>query len=473
MAGSSNLTYVEGSSTNRPPLLNADCPKAIEKEKGALEAKLEAIKKKKKGKGLIGAWDQDSSESEGEEKAKLFFMVLESEVPSSPSNFSSSDDDDDDDDDDDPNSMLVEMKEIFHRIIPRVDEYYDNVANYAYCILGIENEGWSMDEELGTVLEDSSISLSLNPSLSFHEVSFVELKSLWVSYTLHVGILSDICVICFDGNVFLLIPCMNKCLSSHTSLEDSLMHSGAKFIPSCYSFGMLDDTSFVDPYIVGFELNYALFDILHDEYLGKFIKEVDYAFPFLGAFMKDLDGLISSNQCFHLFSDQFEFSYIEHKISSVVNSLNLFENRFGFKFYHLYFKDFLLKGFGIIVQFRHDESFYFHLTFKDVSNNSFLKDKSKKMFLKSFILKSISKTFEGTLLIWKLELLQHFMFFILKDLENLSLQFHGPFEDFVRNVVTMFDLQDVYTFTYAFIGRSLVIFECSCIALELSRFELL
>ncbi|KAI5681373.1 hypothetical protein M9H77_02600 [Catharanthus roseus] len=48
--------------------LVADCPKAIEKEKGALEAKLEALKKKKKGKGLIGTWDHDSSESEGEEK---------------------------------------------------------------------------------------------------------------------------------------------------------------------------------------------------------------------------------------------------------------------------------------------------------------------------------------------------------------------------------------------------------------------
>ncbi|KAI5658540.1 hypothetical protein M9H77_27333 [Catharanthus roseus] len=42
--------------------LVADCLKAIEKEKGALEAKLEALKKKKKGKGLIGTWDQDSSE---------------------------------------------------------------------------------------------------------------------------------------------------------------------------------------------------------------------------------------------------------------------------------------------------------------------------------------------------------------------------------------------------------------------------
>ncbi|KAI5663662.1 hypothetical protein M9H77_22985 [Catharanthus roseus] len=49
-------------------LFRSDCPKAIEKEKGALEAKLEAIKKKNKGKGLKGAWDQDSSENEEEEK---------------------------------------------------------------------------------------------------------------------------------------------------------------------------------------------------------------------------------------------------------------------------------------------------------------------------------------------------------------------------------------------------------------------
>ncbi|KAI5653066.1 hypothetical protein M9H77_30253 [Catharanthus roseus] len=49
------------------------------------------------------------------------------------------------------------------------------------------------------------------------------------------------------------------------SLPDSLMHSGVKFDPSCYGFGMLDDTSLVDPNIVGFELDCALFVILHDE----------------------------------------------------------------------------------------------------------------------------------------------------------------------------------------------------------------
>ncbi|KAI5682927.1 hypothetical protein M9H77_04155 [Catharanthus roseus] len=86
--------------------LVADCPKAIEKEKGALEANLEALKKKKKGKGLIGAWDQDTSESEGDEKANICFMAMENKVQSSPSNSSSLIDDICDDD---SCTMLIEM----------------------------------------------------------------------------------------------------------------------------------------------------------------------------------------------------------------------------------------------------------------------------------------------------------------------------------------------------------------------------
>ncbi|KAI5673080.1 hypothetical protein M9H77_13444 [Catharanthus roseus] len=96
--------YFECYSTDH---LVADCPKAVEKEKGALEAKLEAIKKKKKVKGLIEAWNQDSNESEGEEKTNMCFLALESKVQSLPSSFSNFIDDDDDDDDD-PNSMLIE-----------------------------------------------------------------------------------------------------------------------------------------------------------------------------------------------------------------------------------------------------------------------------------------------------------------------------------------------------------------------------
>ncbi|KAI5663477.1 hypothetical protein M9H77_22800 [Catharanthus roseus] len=94
----------------------ADCPKALEKEKGALEAKLEALKKKKKGKGLIGTWDQDSSENEEEEKANICFMALENEVQSSLPNSSSILDDDCDVD---PSIMLIEMYDECKKVTKR------------------------------------------------------------------------------------------------------------------------------------------------------------------------------------------------------------------------------------------------------------------------------------------------------------------------------------------------------------------
>ncbi|KAI5666459.1 hypothetical protein M9H77_16312 [Catharanthus roseus] len=103
---SSSLFKARCFECNSTDHLLVDCPNAIEKEKGALEAKLEALKKKKKGKGLIGTWDQDSSESEGKEKVNLCFMALETEVQSSSSNTSSLIDDFCDDD---PCTMLNEM----------------------------------------------------------------------------------------------------------------------------------------------------------------------------------------------------------------------------------------------------------------------------------------------------------------------------------------------------------------------------
>ncbi|KAI5659232.1 hypothetical protein M9H77_28025 [Catharanthus roseus] len=103
---SSSLFKARCFECNSTDHLVADCPKAIEKEKGALEAKLEALKKKKKGKGLIGTWDQDSCENEEEEKANICFMALENEVQSSPPNSSNLIDDICDDD---PCTMLIEM----------------------------------------------------------------------------------------------------------------------------------------------------------------------------------------------------------------------------------------------------------------------------------------------------------------------------------------------------------------------------
>ncbi|KAI5663711.1 hypothetical protein M9H77_23034 [Catharanthus roseus] len=152
---------------------------------------------------------------------------------------------------------IVEEKE-------RVDEYYVNFANYSSCVLGIEDKGKSIEKELGICLQDLSIIPFLNASLSFHDVSFEELKYLLVSYTIYVDTLGDICVISFDGNVPLLVPSMSKCLSSYVSFEDSLMGSGAIFDPFCNDFGILDDASFVDSNVAGFELECALVDILHN-----------------------------------------------------------------------------------------------------------------------------------------------------------------------------------------------------------------
>ncbi|KAI5675895.1 hypothetical protein M9H77_06845 [Catharanthus roseus] len=53
---SSSLFKARCFECNSTDHLVADCPKAIEKEKGDLKTKLETIKNKKKGKGLIGAW---------------------------------------------------------------------------------------------------------------------------------------------------------------------------------------------------------------------------------------------------------------------------------------------------------------------------------------------------------------------------------------------------------------------------------
>ncbi|KAI5682000.1 hypothetical protein M9H77_03228 [Catharanthus roseus] len=70
---------------------------------------------------------------------------------------------------------LVEKKQFieFNSIscaISRVDEYYFNIAYYASCVLGVEDNGRNMEKELRNFLENLPISLSLNPSLMCHEV---------------------------------------------------------------------------------------------------------------------------------------------------------------------------------------------------------------------------------------------------------------------------------------------------------------
>ncbi|KAI5667218.1 hypothetical protein M9H77_17071 [Catharanthus roseus] len=76
--------------------------------------------------------------------------------------------------------------------IPRNNECYFNITNYVSCMLGVEDKGRGMEKELGTILEELPINLSLNPSLMCYEVSFVKLKFFLESYFSHVSIIGDL-----------------------------------------------------------------------------------------------------------------------------------------------------------------------------------------------------------------------------------------------------------------------------------------
>ncbi|KAI5667909.1 hypothetical protein M9H77_17762 [Catharanthus roseus] len=107
----------------------------------------------------------------------------------------------------------------------------------------------------------------------------------------------------------------------------------------------MNNTS-IESIVVGFGLDGVLFDILRDKCLGKFVENVVYLFSFLDTFMENHNDFVFLNQLMSFLSGQVEFSCNEQKLSNVINSLNtLFENTFRFQFYHLHFKEFLLKDF--------------------------------------------------------------------------------------------------------------------------------
>ncbi|KAI5681780.1 hypothetical protein M9H77_03008 [Catharanthus roseus] len=223
---------------------------------------------------------------------------------------------------------------------------YDYYEHSPYdCHEGVEYQGRSMKKELGNFLKDLLISPFLNHFLISYEVSLVELQLFLESYLSHVSIYGDLCVISFGGGLFLVVSYASTCLSSYAFLEESLLHSGSMFDLSCYDFKVIDNAS-IESTIVGFGLDGTLFDILHDKCLGKFIENVDYVSSFLDTFMENHNDFVFLNRLMSFMSGQVEFSFKEQKLSNVINSLNtLFKNVFGFQFYHLHFKELLLKDF--------------------------------------------------------------------------------------------------------------------------------
>ncbi|KAI5663386.1 hypothetical protein M9H77_22709 [Catharanthus roseus] len=127
---------------------------------------------------------------------------------------------------------------------------------------GIEDKGRNMEKELGNFLKDLLISLSLNLSLTCYEVSLVELELFLESSLSHVSIIGAFCFISFRDGLFVDVANVSKFLYCYAFLEDSLLHCGSMFDPSCYDFGVMNNAS-VESIVVGFGLDGALFDILH------------------------------------------------------------------------------------------------------------------------------------------------------------------------------------------------------------------
>ncbi|KAI5667011.1 hypothetical protein M9H77_16864 [Catharanthus roseus] len=141
-----------------------------------------------------------------------------------------------------PKKHFIELNSI-SCAIPRVDGGHLNNANYVSYVLGIEDKGRNMEKELGAILKDLPISLSLYPSLICYEVSLVGLEL-------------------FLESIFLTI--MNN--------------------------------ASIESIVVCFGLDGALFDILHDKCLGKFVENVGYVSSFLDTFMETHNDLVSLNQ---------------------------------------------------------------------------------------------------------------------------------------------------------------------------------
>ncbi|KAI5677506.1 hypothetical protein M9H77_08456 [Catharanthus roseus] len=132
--------------------------------------------------------------------------------------------------------LMIVMKSVIIVIIEKVDEYHFNIANYISCVVGVKDKGRNLEKELGNYLKDLAINLSLNPSLICSEVSLVELELFLESYLFYVSIYGDLRAISFGDGLFLFVPCVSKCLSSHISFEESLLNSGDMLDPSYNDF---------------------------------------------------------------------------------------------------------------------------------------------------------------------------------------------------------------------------------------------
>ncbi|KAI5658054.1 hypothetical protein M9H77_26847 [Catharanthus roseus] len=203
-----------------------------------------------------------------------------------------------------------------------VDKCHFSIANYVSYVLGIEDKGRNMEKELGAILEELPISLSLNPSLMCYKVSFMQLKLFLESY-------------------------LSYCVSSYDLLKNQLVNNVVSGEPSCFGCELVHDDSSFYAKVCGFlEFNCASFVVFHEKCNEKYVDNYDSILTWFETFMNDFDGANFLNLSLLFLDDQVKFHCYEQKLVNVITSLNtLFENTFGFQFYHFHFKELLLKDF--------------------------------------------------------------------------------------------------------------------------------
>ncbi|KAI5672271.1 hypothetical protein M9H77_12635 [Catharanthus roseus] len=129
-------------------------------------------------------------------------------------------------------------------------------------------------------VDNFSSYVKCNGHTSYDDYGEVVLKS----YLSHVSIYGDLCAISFGVVSFLFsLMLLHACLLLLV-LEDSLLYSGSMSDPCCHDFGVMNNTS-IESIVVGVGLDGALFDILHDKCLGKFIENVGYVSSSFDTFM--------------------------------------------------------------------------------------------------------------------------------------------------------------------------------------------
>ncbi|KAI5680843.1 hypothetical protein M9H77_02070 [Catharanthus roseus] len=174
--------------------------------------------------------------------------------------------------------------------------------SYMYFLMFFKERIRTPRKELRIIHGDITMSFSLNSFSLCHEVSLGELDMLLVVYTSHVSIFGELCSISLDGNLFLLMPCMLKCLtpcvslenqlfpnmfnclSLHASFVNHLIPSEAKLDLLYFKHEKLHDDSFMEPKVVESWLACAIFYVLHARIEGKHIENNNYVLTFFATF---------------------------------------------------------------------------------------------------------------------------------------------------------------------------------------------